>query len=100
MIVFSCIFYYVKKKLLNKALQVLSAKPRARKIKACLLGTWYELEDRINDRLLFSIMSMEDIFSDHSTISRFRTNAYEKLCLVINKQLEQYVFFSLERSVA
>ena len=63
----------------------------------CLLHTWYrlsdyEVEDSVNDRILFSYfcgLNIDQIASDNSTINRFRTamtgvRAYEKLFKEIN----------------
>jgi len=48
----------------------------------CLLQTWYglsdyEIEDRINDSISFSYfcgLTIDQVASDHSTLSRFRTS--------------------------
>jgi len=71
--------------------------------KMCLLQSWYglsdyEIEDQLNDRLSFSYfcgMNIDEVSPDHSTLSRFRTaltktNSYEKLFRLINKQLESH----------
>jgi len=71
--------------------------------KMCLLQSWYglsdyEVEDRVNDSLSFSYfcgMTIEQVAPDHSTLSRFRTaltktNTFEKLFAIINKQLEAH----------
>ena len=69
--------------------------------KMTLLQTWYglsdyEVEEKVNDSLSFMKfvgLSLEDEVPDHSVLSRFRTeltqkDAYEKLMLGINGQLE------------
>ena len=68
-----------------------------------LLQTWYwlsdyEVEDKVNDSVLFSRfagISLDDTVPDYSVLSRFRTEmtqkgAYEKLFKEINKQLEKH----------
>jgi IS5 family transposase len=69
--------------------------------KMTLLQTWYglndyEVEEKVNDSLSFMKfvgLTLEDEVPDHSVLSRFRTeltqkDAYEKLMLSINGQLE------------
>jgi len=69
--------------------------------KMCLLQTWYglsdyALEERVNDSISFGHfvgLTLDDNVPDHSIISKFRTaltkcNAFEKLMLLINEQLE------------
>ena len=69
--------------------------------KMSLLQTWYnlsdyEVEDRVNDSLSFMHfvgLTIEDSVPDNTVLSRFRTemtkqNAYEKLMIMINTQLE------------
>lgn len=71
--------------------------------KMSLLQTWYglsdyEVEDRINDSISFSIfcdLSIEETAPDHSTLSRFRKEltekrVYEKVFREMNKQLEKH----------
>lgn len=69
--------------------------------KMSLLQTWYglsdyEVEERVNDSLSFMQfvgLTLEDAVPDNTVLSRFRTeltqkDAYEKLLLSINNQLE------------
>ena len=71
--------------------------------KMSLLQTWYglsdyEVEDRVNDSILFSYfcgLNIDQVSPDHSTLSRFRSmmtkaKAYEPLFKEINKQLEAH----------
>ena len=68
-----------------------------------LLQTWYglsdyEVEDWVNDSILFSYfcgLHIDQVAPDHSTLSRFRTiltkaKAYESLFKEINRQLEAH----------
>lgn len=69
--------------------------------KMSLLQTWYglsdyEVEERVNDSLSFMLfvgLTLEDAVPDNTVLSRFRTeltkkDAYEKLLININNQLE------------
>jgi len=69
----------------------------------CILQTWYglsdyEVEDSVNDRISFSYfcgLNIDQVASDHSTVSRFRkaltaAKAYNTLFKLINSQLESH----------
>jgi len=53
--------------------------------KMCLLQSWYglsdyDVEDRLNDSLLFSYfygMHIDEVSPDHSNLSRFRSTLYK-----------------------